>query len=75
MLLKKGFFLKCKASFFIRKVRRKFFTIFIKIKIILYKKNNNLYLKIKFKKYLIFFIQNKNYVKLTGISVNYYNTL
>ena len=59
----------------IRKVRRKFFTIFIKIKIILYKKNNNLYLKIKFKKYLIFFIQNKNYVKLTGISVNYYNTL
>ena len=47
----------------------------IKIKIILYKKNNNLYLKIKFKKYLIFFIQNKNYVKLTGISVNYYNTL
>ena len=52
-----------------------FYFKYIKIKIILYKKNNNLYLKIKFKKYLIFFIQNKNYVKLTGISVNYYNTL
>ena len=47
----------------------------IKIKLILYNKNDNLYLKIKFKKYLIFFIQNKNYVNLIVISVNYYNTL